>query len=241
MGTAMKAPVPSSDVTVTVHGGARLAGALCIPPGAHGVVLFAHGSGSSRQSPRNLQVAEALQQASLATLLFDLLTGEEESDDRADGRYRFDIPRLAARLEGATQWAGEQEALHGLPAGYFGASTGAAAALIAAAGQGERVQAVVSRGGRPDLAGDALERVTAPTLFIVGSADTPVIALNRQAFARLPGDKELVLVPNATHLFEEVGAMETVTQFAVEWFGRHLVDAAAPPRPGERHFRRPAP
>jgi putative phosphoribosyl transferase len=224
----MKPPLTPSPVTVTASGNARLEGLLAMPEGARGLVLFAHGRTSGRGSPRNTQVAEALQGARVATLVFDLLTPDESRLDAAQREARFDAGLLAGRLVDASRWAFERDDLESLPLGYFGSSTGAAAALLAAAALGERVRAVVARGGRADLAGDALDRVAAPTLLIVGSADTPVIAANRRAFARLPGEKELVLVPNATHLFEEVGAMETVTHYAVEWFARHLGEALAP-------------
>jgi putative phosphoribosyl transferase len=224
----MKPPLPPTPVTVTACGNARLDGLLAVPEGARGLVLFAHGRGSGRASPRNLQVAEALQGTRIATLVFDLLTPDEGRLGAAEREARIEVGLLAGRLVDASRWAFEREDLEALPLGYFGSSTGATAALLAAAALGGRVRAVVARGGRVDLAGDALGRVTAPALLIVGSADTPQIAANRQAFARLPGEKELVLVPNATHLFEEVGAMETVTHYAVEWFARHLGDARAP-------------
>jgi putative phosphoribosyl transferase len=224
----MKPPLLPVPVTVTASGNARLEGALARPEGARGLVLFAHGRASGRSSPRNVQVAEALHNVRVATLVFDLLTVEEARLDAAEREARFDAAFLAGRLMDASRWALAREEVANLPLGYYGSSTGATAALIAAAALGTRVRAVVARGGRADLAGDALERVTAPTLLIAGSADTPVIAANRSAFARLPGEKELVLVPNATHLFEEVGAMETVTHYAIEWFARHLGEARAP-------------
>jgi putative phosphoribosyl transferase len=196
--------------------GARLLeGELATPPDAKGLVLFAHGSGSSRLSPRNTHVAEALQSRGFATLLFDLLT-EAEAPDR---RRVFDIPLLAARLGEALDWA--RAGAPSLPLGLFGASTGAAAALVAAASAPD-VAAVVSRGGRPDLAGDALERVGAPVLLIVGGADHAVLDLNRAALARLPGPKRLEIVPGATHLFEEPGALEAVIAHAGDWFEAHL-------------------
>ncbi len=198
-----------------------LPGDLQIPDAATSVVAFAHGSGSSRLSPRNRAVAEALNRRGIATLLFDLLTVEEEAD-RANV---FDIPLLAGRLVDAVRWLDREV---GLPLGLFGASTGAAAALVAAAELGDRVGAVVSRGGRPDLAGDALDRIRTPTLLIVGGADTVVIELNQLALARLAGPKALEIVPGASHLFPEPGALEAVIEHAAHWFDRHL----APAKPG---------
>jgi len=199
-----------------------LQGDLGLVEGTTGVVLFAHGSGSGRHSPRNRHVAAQLREAGLSTLLIDLLTTQEEAVDMVTGELRFDIDLLAGRLVGATDWlraAGERK---DLAIGYFGASTGAAAALIAAVRRSESVEAVVSRGGRPDLAGDALESVQAPTLLIVGGADAGVIELNREAYERLSVEKEMVIVPGATHLFEEPGALERVAELAADWFGRHL-------------------
>jgi pimeloyl-ACP methyl ester carboxylesterase len=206
--------IPADDAT--------LDGNLTIPPSAVGLVLFAHGSGSSRLSPRNRFVAAQLQQAGLATLLFDLLTAQEELVDERTGVYRFDIGLLARRLVLATDWAVGESELAGLDVGYFGASTGAAAALVAAAERPEAVRAVVSRGGRPDLAGPALTRVRAPTLLIVGGRDVQVIRYNEQALELLPGEKQLVIVPGATHLFEEPGTLERVAQLARDWFLRYL-------------------
>src|SRR5688572_1786495 len=203
-------------------GSARLNADLRRPPDAFGLVIFAHGSGSSRLSARNRQVAEALDDAGLATLLLDLLTREEESIDQFTREYRFDIPRLGRRVVAAIDWAVEQPALRGLPFGYFGASTGAAAALIAAAERPSRSKAVVSRGGRPDLAADALPRVQAPTLMIVGGDDEPVIELNEQAMRQMRAPTELTIVPGATHLFEEPGTLEQVERLAIEWFRKHL-------------------
>jgi putative phosphoribosyl transferase len=202
-------------------GSAELEGDLDLPSDARGMVLFAHGSGSSRHSPRNRYVAHELQRAGLGTLLMDLLTREEEIAEARTGHLRFDIDLLARRLEAATGWLLGAEATKSLALGYFGASTGAAAALVAAA---ERpvVRAVVSRGGRPDLADAALPRVRAATLLVVGGEDVPVIALNRQAFARLEGVKRLEIVPGASHLFEETGTLEIVASLASEWFGEHL-------------------
>lgn len=200
-----------------------LAGSLRIPDEARGLVVFAHGSGSSRLSPRNMKVAEGLNRFGFATLLFDLLTAEEEGD-RANV---FDIELLAARLANAVAWLDREPMTAGLPIGLFGASTGAAAALTAAAGLGEKVQAIVSRGGRPDLAGDVLDRIQVPTLLIVGGADFGVIALNEQALARLAGPKALEIVPGASHLFPEPGALEAVINHAARWFARYLTGAAA--------------
>jgi pimeloyl-ACP methyl ester carboxylesterase len=197
-------------------------GELSLPAKAAGVVLFAHGSGSSRHSPRNRAVAATLRRAGLGTLLIDLLTPAEERADAVRGHLRFDIPFLGRRLLGAMDWLGRPAAARGLRLGLFGASTGAAAALVAAAELPERVAAVVSRGGRPDLAGAALARVVAPTLLIVGGEDHVVIGMNRAAYGHLAGVKELVIVPGATHLFEEPGAIEEVARLAAAWFVRHL-------------------
>jgi putative phosphoribosyl transferase len=202
--------------------GVRLPGDLRLPAGAAGMVLFAHGTGSSRQSPRNARVADALNAARLATLLFDLLTPEEA----ADRERVFDIPLLAGRLAGATRWlARARPDLSGLPLGFFGASTGAAAALWAVA-ELPQVRAVVSRGGRPDLAHDRLVEVRAATLLIVGGADLQVLELNRQALARLHPPSDLVVIPRATHLFEEPGALERVAELAAGWFTQHLPPGA---------------
>lgn len=200
-----------------------LPGTLHIPPGAHAVVLFAHGSGSSRFSPRNRAVAEALNAQGFATLLFDLLTEDEEAN-RANV---FDIPLLASRLTDAIRWLDRDPWAGRAPLGLFGASTGAAAALAAAANSGERVRAVVSRGGRPDLAGAALAKIHTPTLLIVGGADYGVIELNEQALAQLPGPKALEIVSGASHLFPEPGALEAVIAHAARWFTRYLVGAPA--------------
>jgi dienelactone hydrolase len=200
----------------------RLAGALTVPPAARGVVVFAHGSGSGRFSPRNRAVAGALVDAGFATLLMDLLTAEEEAEDIETARLRFDIRLLAERVIGAIDWLSSDRTLAELAVGCFGASTGAAAALIAAAERPQRVAAVVSRGGRPDLAGDALPRVRAPTLLIVGGRDNEVIELNRRAQILLGGESRLEIVSGATHLFEEAGALEQVAELAREWFLGHL-------------------
>jgi dienelactone hydrolase len=218
--------VPAGPVT--------LEGNLDVPAGATGVVLFAHGSGSSRHSSRNRFVARALREAGLATLLIDLLTAEEEAVDMYTAHLRFDIDLLAERLVGATHWLGQHPLTAELPVGYFGASTGGGAALVAAAGLPDAVGAVVSRGGRPDLAGDALPRVAAPTLLIVGGRDLPVIELNRHALRRLgAAAKELVIVPGATHLFEEPGALEEVARLASGWFTRHLRRSVPAGHPGQ--------
>lgn len=198
-----------------------LDGDLSIPPDAHGVVLFAHGSGSSRHSPRNRYVANVLNGAGFATLLLDLLTPDEEVVDDRTREYRFDIVRLAERLGGATRWLEGEEATHSLPVAYFGASTGAAAALVAAAAHPE-VKAVVSRGGRPDLAGPALAHVLAPTLLIVGERDPVVIELNEQARRAMHAPVRMEIVPTATHLFEEPGTLEEVARLASDWFGHHI-------------------
>jgi len=207
---------------------ARLDGDLEVPESAIGVVLFAHGSGSSRFSPRNRLVAERLRAARLGTLLLDLLTpGEEAIDDRTRA-LRFDIPMLAHRLVGAAEWLARDPRTVGLPIGCFGASTGGGAALVAAAARPDLIAAVVSRGGRPDLGGDALKAVQAPTLLIVGGLDDVVIRLNREALARLGGAGELTIVPGATHLFEEPGTLEQVADLACDWFTRHLRERGAP-------------
>ena len=203
-------------------GPVELDGNLGVPEGAEGAVLFAHGSGSGRHSPRNRYVAGALQDANLATLLLDLLTPEEERADLRTRHLRFDIALLAERLSGATDWLLENPETRDLRVGYFGASTGAGAALVAAAERPQAVHAIVSRGGRPDLAGDALPRVEAPTLLIVGGNDEPVIGMNREALARMRAQRELEIVPGATHLFEEPGALEEVARLAAGWFARHL-------------------
>lgn len=219
-------PIPLGPVT--------LRGDLVVPEGAPGLVLFSHGSGSSRHSPRNRAVAERLQRSQWATLLVDLLTEEE---DRVYAN-RFNIDLLTDRLLGVTQWAGRHLLTAGLPVGYFGASTGAASALRAAAELGSEIGAVVSRGGRPDLAAAALGRVVSPTLLIVGGRDPEVLELNRLAYRRLAGVKQLEVIPGATHLFEEPGALEEVADLAASWFAMymprreelHPVAAASPPR-----------
>ena len=208
-------------------GDAILAGDLAVPERPTGIVVFAHGSGSSRHSPRNRRVAEALNDEGLATLLVDLLTSAEEAVDRHSGEHRFDIDLLARRLVGVIDWVDGAVPASSLPIGLFGASTGAAAALVAAAERPQAVRAVVSRGGRPDLAGPALPLVAVPTLLIVGSADPHVLTLNRQALELLGArEKQLVVVPAATHLFEEPGALEQVARLAAEWFCGYLVARA---------------
>jgi len=206
-----------------VAGDAALVGDLAIPAQTNGLIAFAHGSGSSRVSPRNRFVAQILQQAGLATLLVDLLTVREERIDQETMEWRFNIPLLAGRLAMITEWQQQHSDLRQLPLGYFGASTGSAAALIAAAERPECVKAVVSRGGRPDLAGPFLSRVQAPTLLIVGGNDTAVLELNHQALERLAAKKKLEVVPGATHLFEEPGALDEVARLATEWFHQHLL------------------
>jgi len=215
-----------SGIEEAVHlslGAVTLTGDLGISEKSRGVVLFAHGSGSSRHSPRNRFVADQLRAAGLATLLLDLLTEEEETEDQDSGHLRFDISLLAERLIGATDWLAQDERTARLPVGYFGASTGGGAALMAAPRRPNRVAAVVSRGGRPDLAREALPAVRAPTLLLVGGEDEPVIRLNQEAFNRLGAPiKQLVLIPGASHLFEETGKLEEVARLATEWFTRHL-------------------
>lgn len=224
----MKRPAPvqpvqpwSGEVRITT-GQLQLEGTLEIPRHASGLVLFAHGSGSSRHSPRNRRVAQTLQRAAVGTLLFDLLTKDEERADELTGHLRFDIELLASRLRVATDWANQYERAAGLRIGYFGSSTGAAAALVAAADEDNDIGAVVSRGGRPDLAGDALPNVRAPTLLIVGGDDDAVIPLNEEAFAQLRCEKRLEIVPGASHLFEEAGTLDRVAELAASWFARHF-------------------
>jgi dienelactone hydrolase len=220
------------SVTIPVRE-AKLAGDLVVPPGARGIVLFAHGSGSSRLSPRNRQVASTLQEAGLATLLFDLLTPLEEREDRLTLLHRFDLPLLARRLVAATDWVHRLDATRALSIGYFGASTGAGAALIAASERPAAVHAVVSRGGRPDLAGLSLPNVSCPTLLLVGARDPEVIRLNENALARMHCVRSLEIIPDASHLFEEPGTLDQVAHLAVDWFMRYLGEATpdvdAPP------------
>lgn len=218
MSTQVDVIIPSS--------GSMLEGNLVAPAGAFGIVVFAHGSGSGRFSRRNRQVARALNHAGLATLLLDLLTVEEEALDQRTAEFRFDIPRLARRLTDTIDWMYQGHAVPRMPMGLFGASTGAAAALIAAADRPQRIAAVVSRGGRPDLAGMALRRVQAPTLLIVGALDTGVIELNRDAAAALTCEHQITIVPGATHLFEEPGTLDQVASLAGAWFTRFLGPAS---------------
>jgi putative phosphoribosyl transferase len=220
----------SARVVVIDAAGVNLAGDLAVPEGAAGLVVFAHGSGSSRRSARNRQVAEALRARGLATLLFDLLTPHEEAEDAITAEHRFDIALLAARLVGATDWALEEPATRHLAIGYFGASTGAAAALVGAVVRKDVVRAVVSRGGRPDLAGPHLERVEAPTLLIVGGRDREVLRANRAARKLLRGPAQLAIVPGATHLFEEPGALDEVAHLAEGWLTRWIAARSRPVR-----------
>ena len=221
MSTSILAHIPAGHATIE--------GMLEIPENAVGLVLFAHGSGSSRHSPRNNYVAGVLRAAGVGTLLMDLLTPEEDRDYS----HRFDIGLLTQRLLDAARWVGAQEATHNLPLGFFGASTGAAAALEAAAALGDRTRAVVSRGGRPDLASaQALTAVTAPTLLLVGGYDDGVIDLNQQAYDQLHCKKEMVIVPGATHLFEELGTLEAVAVHAAGWFAEYLPASLPQPSPG---------
>jgi len=213
--------MPSVSEEQVVHipaGKAQLEGNLAIPEAAAGIVLFAHGSGSSRHSRRNRFVAESLRGRRLGTLLIDLLTREEERVDEQTAQFRFDIPLLATRLAYASAWLNANSETKQFPIGYFGASTGAAAALVAAAAAPQNICTIVSRGGRPDLAGPELHRVKAPVLLIVGGNDAGVIELNQQAFDRLQTEKRLEIVPGATHLFEEPGALDAVARLAGEWF-----------------------
>lgn len=215
--------VKSTAVRISTEG-AILDGDLSLPAAAQGCVLFAHGSGSSRHSPRNQFVASELQKANMATLLFDLLTGEEEQLDLRTGHLRFNIELLAERLVAATDWLQAQPAYQQLPLGYFGASTGGGAAIVAAAERPSIIKAAVSRGGRPDLAGDSLERIEAPTLLLVGGNDFQVIELNQLAMQRMNCTRVLRLIPHATHLFEEPGTLEQVALHAVNWFKQYLVE-----------------
>ncbi len=221
MSHATKAAMAQAKDVHIRSGDVQLEGDLSIPDGAQGVVLFAHGSGSSRYSPRNQFVARTILEVGVGTLLFDLLTKEEEAVDMHTAHLRFDISLLATRLIDATYWIKGE--LDYLSVGYFGSSTGGGAALVAAARLGDSVGAVVSRGGRPDLAGDALPKVESPTLLIVGGLDYPVIEMNRAALARLRCEKEMKIVPGATHLFEERGTLEQVADLAADWFQKHLV------------------
>jgi putative phosphoribosyl transferase len=213
--SALQVLIPAGD--------ARLAGDLSIPEKATGIVIFAHGSGSSRHSPRNQHVAAILQSGHMATLLLDLLTAREEAIDAKTADLRFDITLLRQRLIAATQWVLDTAELSHLPIGYFGASTGAAAALAAAAEHPDVVRAIVSRGGRPDLTASLLPRIVSPTLLIVGSLDTPVIELNRKAYDLIPGKKKLEIIAGASHLFEETGKLDLVASLARDWFQKNFV------------------
>jgi pimeloyl-ACP methyl ester carboxylesterase len=221
-------PILEQSLQIRVAG-VVLEADVTVPEQARGVVVFAHGSGSSRHSPRNRYVADQLRNAGLATVLADLLTREEEQIDARTAELRFDIDRLAVRTTALADWVSEQEATAGLSVGLFGASTGAAAALVAAAARPKAVGAVVSRGGRPDLAGEWLRLVRQPTLLIVGELDVKVIQLNQRAREKLSGPSRLMIVPHASHLFEEPGALEKVAELATAWFVEHL---AEPRRPG---------
>ena len=215
-----------TPVAVPING-QSLPGDLGMPADPQGIVLFAHGSGSSRRSPRNQYVARTLEHRRLATLLIDLLTPEEEAIDDRTAEYRFDIPMLAGRLVTIVDWLGLRKDTASLPIGLFGASTGGGAALIAAAARPREIAAVVSRGGRPDLADAALPKVTTPTLLIVGGFDAPVIQMNRDAMKQMRGEVKIEIVPGATHLFEEPGTLERVAELAGDWFARHLRPAEA--------------
>jgi pimeloyl-ACP methyl ester carboxylesterase len=225
---ALDASVSRRTVVIDA-GSVPLEGELALPAETRGIVVFAHGSGSSRHSPRNAWVASFLNRAGLTTLLFDLLSAEEERRDRVTAEHRFDIPLLASRLVAAVGWVRSLDATSGLGIGLFGASTGAGAALIAAAEQPNLVGAVVSRGGRPDLADEALRRVQAPTLLIVGELDVVVQTLNEDAMMRMSTEVNLAVVPGASHLFEEAGTLEQAAALARDWFIDHLTDAAARP------------
>jgi dienelactone hydrolase len=229
----MTHPSQADANLIHIHsGGADLTGTMEIPENAKGVVLFAHGSGSSRHSPRNRFVAGVLQQRGFGTILFDLLTEVEEQDDAKSGHLRFDISLLADRLVVAIDWLRQQPQCAGLAIGLFGASTGAGAALLAAVQRPAAVRAIVSRGGRPDLAGEDLAKVTAPTLLLVGEQDIPVIALNEDALALLGSrEKQLLLIPGATHLFEEPDTLEQVARRAGAWFDRYLPEEPKDPNP----------
>ena len=219
-------PVVREYIVHVTTSSATLDGTLRLPEGRRAIVLFAHGSGSGRSSPRNRHVAQLLNEAGIATLLVDLLTANEEVIDAHTAHLRFNIDLLAQRLVDATDWLTQRPDTRHLAIGYFGASTGAAAALVAAALRVDVIGAIVSRGGRPDLAGRALPRVRAPTLLIVGENDAPVIELNRMALVELRCEKQLIIVPGATHLFEEPGALDEVARLACEWFERHLLSTA---------------
>jgi dienelactone hydrolase len=225
MALSSRAETSQAAVQVPIAG-RLLAGDLGMPAEPHGLVLFAHGSGSSRRSPRNQLVASALERRDLATLLIDLLTPQEGALDERTAEFRFDIPLLAGRLVTIVEWLRRQKGTAALPMGLFGASTGGGAALIAAADRPGEIAAVVSRGGRPDLAGAALPRVIAPTLLIVGGSDSAVIKMNRDAMRQMRAEVKLEIVPGASHLFEEPGALDRMAALAGDWFTRHLQPAA---------------
>jgi putative phosphoribosyl transferase len=218
----MKQSKEEKNLVRIVSGKVTINGNLTVPEGAKGIVLFAHGSGSSRFSPRNRYVAELMNKKGIATLLIDLLTAEEEAEDEYTGQFRFDVGMLAERLVVSTKWIKMNPATEKLTVGYFGASTGAAAALIAAAKLPDEIAAVVSRGGRPDLAGENLAKVKAPTLLIVGGIDTEVLQLNREALQLIRVAKKLEIVPGASHLFEESGTLEEAAALAINWFVKYL-------------------
>jgi pimeloyl-ACP methyl ester carboxylesterase len=223
-GNLSKRPINLKTEVKIPAGMVTLEGNLVVPKGAMMLVLFVHGSGSSRHSPRNQFVAQVLNRSGLATLLFDLLTPEEETEDMHTAQYRFNIGLLAERLVQATQWTRDQQPTSDLRIGYFGSSTGGAAGLVAAAERPHDIRAIVSRGGRPDLAGDALARVQAPTLLIVGGHDKVVLELNKQAEQKMRCEVKLAIIPGATHLFEEPGALDRVAQLASNWFLHHAVE-----------------
>jgi putative phosphoribosyl transferase len=218
----MKLSKEERNLVQIASGEETINGNLTVPEGSKGIVLFAHGSGSSRFSPRNRYVAELMNKKGIATLLIDLLTADEEAVDEYTGQYRFDVSMLAERLVVSTKWLKTNSATKKLSVGYFGASTGAAAALIAAAKLPDDIAAVVSRGGRPDLAGENLAKVKAPTLLIVGGIDTEVLQLNREALQLIRAEKKLEIVPGASHLFEESGKLEEAAAFSISWFLKHL-------------------
>lgn len=228
MSSKPRSGAESRGVKISI-GEVILEGDLTQPEGAQGLILFAHGSGSSRHSRRNQHVAQLLNEAGFATLLFDLLTAQEEAAEARTAHLRFDIPLLADRLVGATDWARDEPNLAGLPIGYFGASTGGGAAIVAAAERPEVVGAVVSRGGRPDLAGEALPQAKAPTLLIVGSLDSPVITMNRDARDQMKAQTQLTIIPGASHLFEEPGKLDEVARLASAWFHEHLTGTSPNP------------
>lgn len=228
-----------APITLDV-GSVELSAELCVPDPAGGLVIFAHGSGSSRTSPRNQSVARVIQHAGMATLLFDLLTPDEAAEDALTGALRFDIAFLSERLLAVTDRMRAHEATRGLEIGYFGASTGASAALAAAAEEPAVVRAVVSRGGRPDLAARHLPRVRAPTLLLVGGADTPVVYMNQRAYELLECEKQLTIIPGASHLFEEPGTLDQVARFAADWLQRHLAPGVVTPSSERRLGAAPA-